>query len=456
MGMDEYSNASGRMPGYVTCQSLKEVVCSSNAGAASASSNNNSGGGGQQQQRGNQSGNPYGTSPNGVPMDPIMNVCKRIYASSQKTLTNCAFIKDLFGFQRCIRSLMQEYDLRRFFGGMRCYHDCEAMVRVLGIPSPERFSSQFQEETPDQLMLPTRLSGMNNTTEFCIGLRFADAFLFMAAMGRPRRDVGILADFAKTLAEYSMQVRLFQILHFVFENLPRYWQNTPCRCNFFRFCIFKNCTNYLKTCLFTQHAQQKTLQVLPRSIFPYSMVPMTRLDPVEKKQVLMLFQGVEEEGDCYVPRPLVITRHNNPSILGRNFALACAGKVCAKVLEDEMYMSELIELSETLSLDWRSLPIDMLPALNVHWEYGVCYPVARYLKAEAQPQENLNIDDNEDDPDRASSDELEIVMQQVAERLSNADCGALFLHPTRYSMMLWVMDSQSRCACTTQRYMFSH
>lgn len=28
------------------------------------------------------------------------------------------------------------------------------------------------------------------------------------------------------------------------------------------------------------------MQILPRSILPYSMVPMTRLDPVEKKQVL--------------------------------------------------------------------------------------------------------------------------------------------------------------------------
>ena len=41
-----------------------------------------------------------------------------------------------------------------------------------------------------------------------------------------------------------------------------------------------------------------------RSVFPYSMVPMTRLDPVSKKQVVMHFQNEE----FYVQRPLVIAR----------------------------------------------------------------------------------------------------------------------------------------------------
>ena len=75
------------------------------------------------------------------------------------------------------------------------------------MPNPERFASSFMENTKvDEIMLPTVLRGPNGVTEHCIGLRFADAFLFLAAMGRPRRDVGIMADFAKTLAEYAMQV----------------------------------------------------------------------------------------------------------------------------------------------------------------------------------------------------------------------------------------------------------
>ena len=102
----------------MTCQSLKEVLAS-NLGAA----HGNSGSGNA------KNGGTHGTAPNGVSTDPIMNVAKRIYTTGQKALTNCAFIKDLFGFQRCIKSLMREYDLRKFFGGMRCYHDCEAMAR---------------------------------------------------------------------------------------------------------------------------------------------------------------------------------------------------------------------------------------------------------------------------------------------------------------------------------------
>ena len=48
-----------------------------------------------------------------------------------------------------------------------------------------------------------------------------------------------------------------------------------------------------------------------RSVFPYSMVPMTRLDPVSKKQVVMHFQNEE----FYVQRPLVIARSEEPASL---------------------------------------------------------------------------------------------------------------------------------------------
>lgn len=59
---------------------------------------------------------------------------------------------------------------------------------------------------PDPLMLPTKLSGPHNTTEYCICLRVWDALLWCAIMGRPRRDTGIMADAAKTFAEYAVQV----------------------------------------------------------------------------------------------------------------------------------------------------------------------------------------------------------------------------------------------------------
>ena len=163
--------------------------------------------------------------------------CRRIYSTNQKVLNNCAFIRDFLGFQRCVLSLMKVYDLREFFGGMSCYHNGEAMARCLGVQNPERFTNGFMEDSldgsrPDPVMLPSKVTQPNGEIEYCIGLRVWDLLLWFAIVGRPRRDVGILTDFAKTMAQYSMQI-------------------------------------------------------LPRSILPYSLVLMTRLDPVEKKQVVM-------------------------------------------------------------------------------------------------------------------------------------------------------------------------
>ena len=106
MGNDEFSNPRNRLPGYITCQQLKEVVSTSSLAGGAA------GGGAPNGNRSNPSFSAGGSStaassPNGVEMQPILNICKRIYLQGHKTLTNCAFVKDLFGFQRCIKSLME-------------------------------------------------------------------------------------------------------------------------------------------------------------------------------------------------------------------------------------------------------------------------------------------------------------------------------------------------------------
>ena len=66
--------------------------------------------------------------------------------------------------------------------------------------------------------------------DYCLALRVWDALFWFAFMRRPRRDVGILSDVAHTFAEFSVQL-------------------------------------------------------LPKSIFPYDVVPMTRLDAIKKGQV---------------------------------------------------------------------------------------------------------------------------------------------------------------------------
>jgi hypothetical protein len=95
----------------------------------------------------------------------------------------------------------------------------------------------------DPVMVPARIPRVARTSprqplssssyaeaDYCIALRIWDVLLWFAIMQRPRRDVGICADFANTLAEYS-------------------------------------------------------IQLLPRSIFPFDLVPMTRIDPIQKTQV---------------------------------------------------------------------------------------------------------------------------------------------------------------------------
>jgi hypothetical protein len=78
----------------------------------------------------------------------------------------------------------------------------------------------------------------------------------------------------------------------------------------------------------------------------------------------------------------------------------------------------------------------MLPCLNIHWEYGVCYPVAKYVVVQPSSGEESDSDDE--------LDEQEILLQQIAQRLSQVQCGALLFHPERRSMMLWIMDGPSR------------
>jgi hypothetical protein len=75
----------------------------------------------------------------------------------------------------------------------------------------------------------------------------------------------------------------------------------------------------------------------------------------------------------------VIPRHSNQGIVTSNFKLVCEGKVGTKVLEDEMYMSEIIMMSEDMDMKWYNFPLEQCPSLNIYWEYGVFYPMSRYF-----------------------------------------------------------------------------
>lgn len=377
VGMDEYSSAQpGKLSGYISCPGLIERFVSSSAASGSGGHQ-----GRQQQNQGQQNqGQPSmmgGYAPNGVPMEPVVNISKRIWMSNHKVMTNCAFVKDFLGFHRCIYSLMKPYNLRQFFGGMSMYHDGEAMAKALGIPHPERFASDFSYGVnggADPLMLPSRISsgaaGSSSDVEYCLSLRVWDLFLWFSMMHRPRRDVGIMLEMAKTLAHYAMQL-------------------------------------------------------LPKSIFPFALVPMGRADSVDRSHVLM--DMLNSRDDAPLCRPLVLPRSKNETITTPNFQLVCAGKIGAGILEDEMYMSEIIMMAEDIGmtneetgiLEWYKMPLQEISStLNIFWEWGVSYPMARYF----EPGESQHGTDGGEE-DTGHTKHLTFAI--------------MYMDPNRFSMMIW-------------------
>jgi hypothetical protein len=87
----------------------------------------------------------------GVPMEPINILIRRLYKNNEKALVNCAFVVDLFGFQRCVLALMKKYDLRSFFGGMTAYHDSQRMANVLGVRTEFQFMKDFSDGRSGQV-----------------------------------------------------------------------------------------------------------------------------------------------------------------------------------------------------------------------------------------------------------------------------------------------------------------
>jgi hypothetical protein len=92
VGMDEYGTGGsnhGKFPGYITCTLLKEAFSSvsmqgtngSMQGQARSSGSSGGAQGGAAQQQSSLFG---GTAPNGVPMEPLVNISRRIWMTNQK------------------------------------------------------------------------------------------------------------------------------------------------------------------------------------------------------------------------------------------------------------------------------------------------------------------------------------------------------------------------------------
>jgi hypothetical protein len=115
------------------------------------------GGGGSSGGRGASGGPGSGgignISMHGVPMEPILIMIRKLFKNNEKALVNCAFLVDLFGFQRCILSLMKTFDMRQFFGGMAAYHDSQRMATVLGVKTDFKFVNDFADGKNGQVII---------------------------------------------------------------------------------------------------------------------------------------------------------------------------------------------------------------------------------------------------------------------------------------------------------------
>jgi hypothetical protein len=158
IGMDGYNDTSGRLPGYVTCKALRNAFAQApGSGSGGPDSGRGTGGGGLggvPSSAGGGSGTGSGSasiSMHGVPMEPINILIRRLYKNNEKALVNCAFVVDLFGFQRCVLALMKKYDLRSFFGGMTAYHDSQRMANVLGVKTEFQFMKDFSDGRSGQV-----------------------------------------------------------------------------------------------------------------------------------------------------------------------------------------------------------------------------------------------------------------------------------------------------------------
>jgi hypothetical protein len=213
--------------------------------------------------------------------DDIMNLLSnKLYGRNAGVLDGCAFCKTPFTFQQCIKTLSGAFDLRGFFGGMSVFHDSRRLLQSLEFPSAHLFPTNFIDPCSsniDTSLAIARLSG----DVYGISLNIWSALLWFSLMKRPRRDPGIVNEFAHSLTTLSVKM-------------------------------------------------------LPKSVFPYPVVPMTRLDPFTGEQVVMDLRDnsddTDDRGDC----PII--RFKNKSITGKNFVMEC--KVC--IILFILYISILI------------------------------------------------------------------------------------------------------------------
>lgn len=150
-------------------------------------------------------------------------------------------------------------------------------------------------------------------------------------------------------------------------------------------------------------------------------------------------------------RPGVIPRNINPWIVTPNFSLQCKGKIFTGVLEDEMYMSDIIAKAIEMDIPWNEFPLDQCSSRSIYWEYGVSFPMSKFFavggdaesaaasrQAAAAGEDSMEEQEGGNNLDPDDSDAAHLA--EFCRRLAMYGNGVLFMNPTRHSMMLFVVD----------------
>lgn len=229
----------------------------------------------------------------------------------------------------------QEYDLRGLFGGMSSFANSRALVRAGtgrsadGMPTTFKTSSDSSTQSPDPMFIIERVS--NNHHEYALGVRVWDALLFASLMRRPRRDYGIVYDFAQSVTEY-------------------------------------------------------VLRSLPCSVMPYSVIPSMRYDPFSGEQTHLRVEGGHRRPwlDVADDRPEQVLRFRDSRTVGPNAAFTYASPGPTGIVEDDAFMAPIIALQQTLKCEhFSDIPLDLWH-LDIGWQWGAVYPFVVYPNTRAR------------------------------------------------------------------------
>lgn len=349
---------------------------------------------------GGDGGGGGGGGKNGLSNEILNAICKKIYAENRKVLNSCAGCKKHGSFFHALVSLQKAYDLRDFFGGMSKYHDTRSLLRSLRVQGCEKFPCNFTHASSAQPAQqqqqqaaagaeadPVMFVGNLASDVHCVSVRIWDVLLWFAILQRPRRDAGIMVEFSHRLVEYSMRL-------------------------------------------------------LPRSVFPYDIVPMGRLDHITGDQAFCdLSTGpyVGRDLSSLRTHPTIIRRKNTNIFSKNKGVLECPGKGRSGVLEDEMFMSSYFMLAEELSCDWHEIPIDRWP-LRFAVQFGESYPVIRYPNANKFWSSSSSRGGRQQRHGSLSS----LGFLKAAHDIRHHKTGVVFMNPSRRSAMLCTLGDQSQ------------